>query len=205
MLRHRKAFVLRALQLQSTHITSSSTRYPRILCRSLRSKAAPPLHRLAGISAHQLVVPRSPHCATGAPTILGAAYSQTSVSERVFRELVPSDSQRRTIYALSTPLGKAGVAVVRISGPEAWDVWRSVVRTYASAKAKGKERESEPEPWKMNRCKVVHPTTEELLDDGLAVFFKGTYELCSRNRQYKWVLNNTHFFSTEIIHDGGCC
>lgn len=88
-------------------------------------------------------------------------------------QLLLSDAQRRTIYALSTPPGKAGVAVVRISGPDALEVWRKVVQT--RREGKGKARERDPEPWKMHRCHVVHPQTQEVLDDGLAVFFKGTH------------------------------
>ncbi|KAF7330770.1 tRNA modification GTPase TrmE [Mycena venus] len=76
---------------------------------------------------------------------------------------VLSDAQRSTIYALSTPPGKAGVAVVRVSGPNALDVWSRLVQS----------RKRLPEPWKMDRCQVIHPETGELLDDGLAVFFKG--------------------------------
>ncbi|KAJ7122831.1 tRNA modification GTPase TrmE [Mycena epipterygia] len=77
---------------------------------------------------------------------------------------VLSDAQRPTIYALSTPPGKAGVAVVRVSGPGALDVWTRLV--------KGRKTRA-PEPWKMERCRIVHPETDETLDDGLAVFFKG--------------------------------
>ncbi|KAJ6516286.1 tRNA modification GTPase GTPBP3 [Mycena sanguinolenta] len=76
---------------------------------------------------------------------------------------VLSDAQRPTIYALSTPPGKAGVAVVRVSGPNAMDVWSKLVKT---------RKRRLPEPWKMERCQIVHPETSEILDDGLAVFFK---------------------------------
>ncbi|KAF5388251.1 hypothetical protein D9615_000021 [Tricholomella constricta] len=83
------------------------------------------------------------------------------------QELIASDAQRRTIYALSTPPGIAGVAVVRISGPDALLVWKSMVRTY-------KANETLPEPWKMERCRIVQPNNDaEQLDDGLAVYFRG--------------------------------
>ncbi|KAJ6567268.1 hypothetical protein DFH09DRAFT_1034395 [Mycena vulgaris] len=78
--------------------------------------------------------------------------------------LVLSDAQRSTVYALSTPPGKAGVAVVRVSGPGALDVWTRLVKSRKS---------HAPEPWKMERCHIVHPETGEPLDDALAVFFKG--------------------------------
>lgn len=82
--------------------------------------------------------------------------------------LTPSYAQRSTIYALSTPPGKAGVAVIRVSGPQALDVHRQLVKPI-SLKARGKE----PEPWKMQRCDFVHPESSESLDSGLSVFFRG--------------------------------
>ncbi|KAI0363732.1 tRNA modification GTPase TrmE [Pilatotrama ljubarskyi] len=91
-------------------------------------------------------------------------------AERDADQLVLSDAQKKTIYALSTAPGKAGVAVVRISGPDSLEVWRRVVQTRGHGK--GKSRERAPEPWKMYRCRVIHPATGEVLDDGLAVFFK---------------------------------
>ncbi|KIY71835.1 tRNA modification GTPase TrmE [Cylindrobasidium torrendii FP15055 ss-10] len=69
----------------------------------------------------------------------------------------------RTIYALSTPPGRGGVGVVRISGPDSLDVWRTMVKSPATL----------PDPWKMHRCDILHPTQRHVLDNGLAVFFKG--------------------------------
>jgi len=34
----------------------------------------------------------------------------------------------------------------------------------------------EPTPWKLHRCRIVHPENETLIDDGLAVYFR--CELC---------------------------
>jgi tRNA modification GTPase len=75
-----------------------------------------------------------------------------------------SDAQRKTIYALSTPPGKAGIAVVRVSGPDAIDVWRRVTHKSKSGDT--------PTPWMLQRRHVVDPETGEKLDDGLTVFFK---------------------------------
>lgn len=83
--------------------------------------------------------------------------------------LALSDAQRQTIYALSTPPGKGGVAVIRVSGPAALDVWTRMVARNASRKG----LHAKPEPWKMERCHIVDPLSKEVLDDGLAVFFKG--------------------------------
>ncbi|KAH7888120.1 tRNA modification GTPase TrmE [Phlebopus sp. FC_14] len=80
---------------------------------------------------------------------------------------VRSDAQRRTIYALSTPAGKGGVAVIRISGPDALRVWQAVTRGVRSRSAQ------QPVPWVAELRDVVDPVTKEKLDDGLVLFFKG--------------------------------
>lgn len=102
--------------------------------------------------------------------------------------LVLSNAQRKTIYALSTPPGKAGVAVIRISGPDALQVWHRMVRTRSRARQtenrkchSTEERVSHtigsepslPTPWKLERCHIVDSESGELLDDGLVVFFRG--------------------------------
>ncbi|KAL0064756.1 mitochondrial splicing system protein [Marasmius tenuissimus] len=96
--------------------------------------------------------------------------STTFPSRLRVRENTPvlSDAQRKTIYALSSPPGKAGVAVIRISGPEA-----STARELLLRNSKGSPL-AQAEPWKMQRCRVVNPERpDQLLDDGLSVFFRG--------------------------------
>ncbi|KAI0786462.1 tRNA modification GTPase GTPBP3 [Abortiporus biennis] len=91
--------------------------------------------------------------------------------------LVPSDAQRKTIYALSTPPGKAGVAVIRISGPDVLDVWNRMVKvTHAK-----QSRNCNPDPWRMYRCNVRHPDNKQVLDDGLAVYFKAPRSFTSED------------------------
>ena len=119
---------------------------------------------------------------------LNSVVVPTSSVETLKSYAIPSDAQRRTIYALATPPGKGGVAVIRISGPDTLAVYERIVRPvsqsgHSRAKRKGKEKEFSvkegdyklPEPRKMIRCSVVDPVSGEELDDGLAVFFKGTY------------------------------
>jgi GTP-binding protein TrmE N-terminus len=89
-----------------------------------------------------------------------------------------SEAQRNTIYALSTPSGKSGIAVIRISGPDALCVWQRMVRPVRTrARTHDEERmrrlHHRPEPQKLERCYVVDPQTAEHLDDALAVFFRG--------------------------------
>ncbi|KAK7061373.1 tRNA modification GTPase TrmE [Favolaschia claudopus] len=101
------------------------------------------------------------HCPAISPYFAVRSVGSNSAQER--GQPVFSDAQRSTIYALSTPPGKAGVAVIRVSGQNAFGVWSRLVKSC----------ERVPEPWKMERCRIIHPKTGGVLDDGLAVFFKG--------------------------------
>lgn len=72
-------------------------------------------------------------------------------------------SSQDTIFALSSGYGKAGVSVFRISGNGA----KSVLE-----KLSGNKKFS---PNKMFFTPMYHPKTGELLDTGMAVFFKGPH------------------------------
>lgn len=143
----------------------------------------------------------------GLPRIIDAS-SAGATSSRLDHEFnVPilplSDAQRNTIYALSTPMGKAGVAVIRISGQDALKVWRSMV----DLKGKGKARDVDPEPWKMYKCGVVHPDSGEILDDGLAVYFKGNQSISDDvietkqavNERMNFVLAPRSFTTEDVV------
>jgi GTP-binding protein TrmE N-terminus len=107
--------------------------------------------------------------------------------------LVLSDAQRRTIYALSTPPGRAAVAVIRISGPDALEIWKQTVRT-SQTRAQGEG--VVPEAWKMHRCRIVDPHTGEMLDDALAVFFKGKLERSLvTDRSLLFVISSKDFYN----------
>ncbi|KAF8556289.1 tRNA modification GTPase TrmE [Imleria badia] len=82
--------------------------------------------------------------------------------------LTPSDAQRRTIYALSTPPGKGGVAVIRVSGPDAYKVWNDLTRPLRVSTV-----DKQPTPRLAQLRHVIDPLTKEKLDDGLVLFFKG--------------------------------
>ncbi|KAH9853888.1 tRNA modification GTPase TrmE [Lenzites betulinus] len=145
--------------------TTASTLLSR---NSKYKKGRAPEHRLATTapSLHPFIL--GTHRFYG---FCGTSRSDLTSGSRHTEQLPLSDAQKGTIYALSTPPGKAGVAVIRVSGPDALEVWRRVVQT--RHEGKGKARESGPDPWNMHRCRIVNPGTQEVLDDGLAVFFKG--------------------------------
>ena len=86
---------------------------------------------------------------------------------------MPSPAEKKTIYALSTPPGRGGIGVIRVSGPDALDVYSRMVHARGGGNLKGKHKEIAPEPWKVRRCSIVHPESQEVLDEGMAVFFKG--------------------------------
>ena len=159
----------------SPYIRSAATSY--LLSRKPNTKNGT-AHCLANASSRSDVSALGPHRLYGTSSLAADGPSSDfagSVEEKT-PALVLSDAQRLTIYALSTPPGKAGVAVIRVSGPDALKVWGGVVKTRGSCKGKAKERA--PDPWKMHRCEIVHPASGEVLDDGLAVFFRGESCLC---------------------------
>ncbi|KLO08269.1 hypothetical protein SCHPADRAFT_922652 [Schizopora paradoxa] len=91
-----------------------------------------------------------------------------------------SDAQRQTIYALATPPGRGGVAVVRVSGPDAVKVCHGVVRATGGKKKEPLEGDIPPAR-KMQRCTIVDPVNGEELDDGLVVFFKGPHSFTTED------------------------
>jgi tRNA modification GTPase len=67
-------------------------------------------------------------------------------------------SSIRTIFALSTAAGKSGVAVIRISGPEAFAAAQALVGRM-------------PQPRTAGLRKLVDPTSGILLDEAIVLFF----------------------------------
>jgi tRNA modification GTPase len=109
--------------------------------------------------------------ATFTPRSTRARRLTTTVTTAHAYDTLPlSDAQRKTIYALSTPPGKSGIAVIRVSGPEALSVWQRMVRSARLGRANTARL---PEPWKLERCHILDPHTSEILDEALAVFFRG--------------------------------
>ncbi len=68
-----------------------------------------------------------------------------------------------TIYALSSGAGKAGIAVVRVSGPKVRDVIAAMCPT-----RQGRELQDRRAAFR----KVVHPNSGDLLDRGVVIFFE---------------------------------
>ncbi|KAF9224381.1 tRNA modification GTPase TrmE [Gyrodon lividus] len=97
-----------------------------------------------------------------------AYFSGQSANIDTCSQPTPSDAQRRTIYALSTPPGKGGVAVIRISGPDAHKVRKAVTRA-----VRPRATNKVPVPWVAELREVIDPVTRDKLDDGLVLFFKG--------------------------------
>jgi tRNA modification GTPase len=129
------------------------------------------------------------------PTLASISSTPVTAHDSDLRALPLSDAQRKTIYALSTPPGKSGIAVIRVSGPDVLSVWQRMVRpirprtrvphTTAHTANHGPSARTHDgaemvpmhglEPQKLERCHVVDPHTSEHLDDALAVFFRGAF------------------------------
>lgn len=71
---------------------------------------------------------------------------------------VKQDRRADTIFALATATGKAGIAVVRVSGAQSFEVLRLTTRKQGN-------------PRVACYTGIVHPTTGELIDNGVVTFF----------------------------------
>ncbi|GAA5857314.1 hypothetical protein JCM8547_002213 [Rhodosporidiobolus lusitaniae] len=91
--------------------------------------------------------------------------SSSSFPSAASSSLVP------TIFAPATGRGKSAISILRISGPGATDVWTRMTRPPRGEKGKAKEgREGPPERRAVLR-RIVHPETEEVLDEAVVLFF----------------------------------
>ncbi|KAF8607914.1 P-loop containing nucleoside triphosphate hydrolase protein [Ceratobasidium sp. AG-I] len=126
------------------------------------------------------------YCGSGASllrklNIAPSLFYQTNIrhtlryhSSILIRSLHPSPVERQTIFALSSPPGRGAVAVVRISGSRSRELSFKLLRpATTNAPNTGRSTSFDSQPWKLKRCQVIDPETEEVLDDALAVFFRG--------------------------------
>jgi tRNA modification GTPase len=68
---------------------------------------------------------------------------------------------KKTIFALATPPGKSGVAIIRISGPDAISCLNQITKT------------SIPEPRKAALRAIINPLTDQLIDQAIIIIFPG--------------------------------
>ena len=74
----------------------------------------------------------------------------------------------KTIYALSSAPGKSGIAVIRVSGPEAKKIGNLFNIDL-------------PDPKKVQIAKLVHPHNGDLIDKALITFFKSPNSFTGEN------------------------
>ena len=89
--------------------------------------------------------------------------SNSLLAHRQPTELRYTDTHLDTIFALSTHPGKAGIAVIRVSGPRAKTVLRNMTLPTSSL----------PKPRQAVTRRLLCPQTSELLDKGMVVWFPG--------------------------------
>ena len=73
--------------------------------------------------------------------------------------------QTDTIVALSTPSGRSGIGVVRLSGPDSLNFLRKLVASDSF----------DPEPNLLTLRGLIDPVAGELLDQGLVCYFKAPH------------------------------
>jgi len=100
-------------------------------------------------------------------SLASAAEASTSASASA-RE-APAD----TIFALSTAPGRAGVAVVRVSGPATHEVLRLLPHAAAAADCSARARARRPRHREARPTAFVCPDTGETLDRGILLWFDG--------------------------------
>ena len=98
-------------------------------------------------------------------SLASAAEASTSASARE----APAD----TIFALSTAPGRAGVAVVRVSGPAAHEVLRLLPPAAAAADSSARARAPRPRHREARPTAFVCPDSGETLDRGILLWFDG--------------------------------
>lgn len=74
-------------------------------------------------------------------------------------------AQTDTIVALSTPAGRSGIGVVRVSGPDSLAILRKLVASDSF----------DPEPNVLTLRSLIDPSTAELLDQALVCYFKAPH------------------------------
>jgi tRNA modification GTPase len=70
-----------------------------------------------------------------------------------------------TIVALSTPQGRSGIGVIRLSGPDALAITRALVQ----------EKDFTPQPNHVSLKNILDPQTLEILDQSLITYFKAPH------------------------------
>jgi tRNA modification GTPase len=70
-----------------------------------------------------------------------------------------------TIVALSTPPGRSGIGVIRLSGPDALDITRTLVQ----------KNDFTPEPNHVSLKNILDPLSGEILDQSLITYFKAPH------------------------------
>ena len=73
--------------------------------------------------------------------------------------------QTDTIVALSTPPGRGGIGVIRLSGPEALCILRALVGSDSF----------EPSPNLLSLKTLIDPKNSQTLDEALVCFFKAPH------------------------------
>lgn len=99
------------------------------------------------------------------------------------RPFASTSTSEPTIFAPATGRGKTAISILRISGPDALNVWRTMTklprkplqeegRVVAASPAA-----RDPPARRAMLRRIVHPTTDEVLDEGIVLYFPGELQL----------------------------
>lgn len=90
-----------------------------------------------------------------------------------------STSREPTIFAPATGRGKTAISILRVSGPDALNVWRDMTKP-PRQQLEGVRRSvaatvRDPPARKAMLRRIVHPKTNEVLDEGIVLYFPGEW------------------------------
>lgn len=84
-------------------------------------------------------------------------------------------TQNDTIYALATPPGKSGVAVVRVSGPQAFESYGLLCEANLGKSSTTHSAHT------IKLCKIINPVSRETIDKALVALFKAPHSFTGEN------------------------
>ncbi|XP_046460734.1 tRNA modification GTPase MnmE-like isoform X3 [Daphnia pulex] len=98
-------------------------------------------------------------------------YQPSFMSNFKYQRRCSTTTHRSTIFALSSGLSKSAIAVIRVSGPKSLDVIHRMTR----------RKKDSVIPRKALLCRIVDPKNEEMLDNGLVLWFPQPHSFTGEN------------------------
>ncbi|ORY80699.1 tRNA modification GTPase TrmE [Leucosporidium creatinivorum] len=125
-------------------------------------------------------------------TLLSSSRSSCSIRIRCPAVIRPprtfasTSAVEPTIFAPATGRGKTAISILRISGPDALNVWRKMTKPprkplqEEQAVVAASSPPRDPPARRAMLRRIVHPTTDEVLDEGIVLYFPANSALTAQ-------------------------